>query len=480
MTGLIQEKYSPIAKENALAGNLTGGCRYITLAEKLVARKNALLLGAVFFILTAGALAQVPANYFGMTMSATDSQEPYPPASIASIRLWNTGTDWAEMNPAAGVYDFSRFDMWLSEAANHNLSVLYTFGRTPVWASADPKMGCHGNPAGQCAPPKDLDADGSGPDQIWKDFVTAIVNHNQQSSTGHVSYWEIWNEPNAIGNWQGTMAQTVRMAADAYNIIKEIDPSATVTSPAPTGEWKPDGKHTAAALWMQQYLAAGGLSYVDIFSFHTYVWAPNSIPVAEEVVPLIKSVKQVIAAYHSSSVPMWSTEGSFGASLNGDEGIGDPDLRAAFTARFLLLQYSAGLQRFYWFAWDSAPPEGFGTMWTWDQSSGCTSPYGGGYLCGTGIAYQQITDWMIGARLTKYCLQGTQTSRWTCQFSRSGGYVAEAIWDPAQTCKNSSCAVEWVSVPDQFISYRDLAGNKYSISKGLVPVGAKPILLENQ
>ena len=480
MTGLIQEKCFHISKENAFAGCLTGGWRFVNSTEKLVASKSRILLGALFFILTAGAFAQIPAGYFGMTMTATDSQEPYPSASIASIRLWNTGTDWADMNPAAGVYDFDRFDMWLSEAANHNLSVLYTFGRTPVWASSDPKMGCHGNPNGQCAPPKDLDPDGSGPDQLWKDFVTAIVNHNQQSPTGHVSYWEIWNEPNAIGNWKGTMAQTVRMAADAYNIIKKIDPSATVTSPAPTGEWMPDGKHTAVALWMQQFLAAGGLSYVDVFSFHTYVWQKNSLPVAEEVVPLIKSVKQVIASYHASSRPVWSTEGSYGAGVNGDQGLGDPDLRAAFTARFLLLQYSAGLQRFYWFAWDSIPPEGWGTMWTWDQSSGCTQPSGGGYLCGTGIAYQQLTDWMIGARLTQYCKQGTQTSQWTCQFSRSGGYVAEAIWDPAQTCKNGSCAVKWVSVPSQFISYRDIAGNKHSIGKGLAPVGAKPILLENQ
>ena len=352
MTPPIQEKCIHTSKENVVAPGLPGGCRFISLAEKLLAKRNRILLGALFFILTAGAFAQIPADYFGMTMTATDSQEPYPSASIASIRLWNTGTDWAHMNPAAGVYDFDRFDMWLSEAGSHNLSVLYTFGRTPVWASSNPKMGCHGNPNGQCAPPKDLDPDGSGPDQIWKDFVTAHREpDNQQSSTGHVSYWEIWNEPNAIGNWQGTMAQTVRMAADAYNIIKKIDPSATgLTIPAPTGEWMPDGKHTAVALWMQQFLAAGGLSYVDIFSsFHTYVWQKNSLPVAEEVVPLINSVKQVIASYHASSRPVWSTEGSYGAGVNGDQGLGDPDLRAAFTARFLLLQYSAGLQRFYWF-----------------------------------------------------------------------------------------------------------------------------------
>jgi hypothetical protein len=434
----------------------------------------------LLLILTARAFGQVSGNYFGMTMSASDSQEPYPSATIGSIRLWNTGTDWAHMNPAAGVYDFSRFDKWLSEAAAHKVNVLYTFGRTPDWASSDPGMACHGNPVGECAPPKDLNADGSGPDQCWKDFVTAIVTHNQQSTTAHVLYWEIWNEPNAIGNWQGTMAQIVRMAADAYAIIKTIDPNAIVTSPAPTGEWKPDGKHTAVALWMQEFLAAGGLKYMDIFSFHTYVWRQNSIPIAEDVVPLIESVKTVIASYHASSLPIWSTEGSYGASVDGDEGISDPDLRAAFTARYLLLQRSERLARFYWFAWDSIPPLGFGTLWTWTQSSGCDSPDNGGYLCTSGIAYEQLTKWMIGAKFTQPCSQVTGTPRWSCQFSRPGGYVAEAIWNPSRTCKNGSCDVGWVSVPRQFIHYRDLAGIRHSITNNEVPVSAKPILLENQ
>jgi hypothetical protein len=431
----------------------------------------------LFLILAVSCFAQVTQSYFGMTMTELEVQ---PSAPIGGIRLWNTGTDWAHMNPSAGVYDFSRLDQWLTEAKATGVDVLYTFGRTPLWASSNPNLNCGPNPTGECAPPKDLNLDGTGSDQIWKDFVTAIVAHSKQSQTARVAHYEVWNEPNATGNWQGTVAQVVRMTADAWAIIKSIDPHATVNSPAPTGEWKPDGKHTAAALWMLQFLSLGGGNFVDLFGIHTYVWQHNSIPVAEEVVPLVESVQAVIAAFSLSSLPLWSTEGSFGSSVDGEEGISDSDVQAAFTARHVMLQRSERLGRFYWFAWDSLPPEQWGTLWTWNQTNACSIPSSGGFLCKSGLAYQQITQWLIGATFTQKCSPINGTSLWNCQFSRPGNYAAEAIWDPSRTCSNGHCSVGQVSVPTQYLFYRDLDGNRQPIQNNVVPVGAKPILLENQ
>jgi len=428
--------------------------------------------------LVSASFCQVPGNYFDMTL--TEIQAPFPSASIGSLRLWNTGTDWAHMNPAAGVYEFSQFDQWLDQAATHGVDLLYTFGRTPDWASANPRLGCSPVPAGECAPPKDLNPDGSGSDQLWKDFVTAIVTHNKESRTGHVLHWEIWNEPNAQGNWQGTVAQIVRMTADAWAIIKAIDPTASVNSPAPTGEWKPDGKHTAVALWMLEFLTLGGGKYLDVLDFHTYVWKHHSIPVAEEVVPLVQSIQALAAAFHMSSLPLWSTEGSFGSSVDGEEGISDPDQQAAFTARHLLLQRSERLARFYWFAWNSAPPSEWGTLWTWTQSHGCTISDNSGFLCKAGVAYKQITNWLTGAKFTQPCIPVNGSQLWTCQFSRPGGYQAEAIWDASRNCSNGYCRVKSRSVPVQYRYYRDLAGNRQPIQNHLVPVGAKPIWVENQ
>ena len=177
---------------------------------------------------------------------------------------------------------------------------------------------------------------------------------------------------------------------------------------------------------------------------------------------------------------MWSTEGSFGSSVNGKEGIEDPDLQAAFTARHLLLQRSEHLARFYWFAWNSVPPNEWGTMWNWNRSKGCHISDNRGYLCKARLAYEQITRWLIGTKFTQSCRQTNGTRLWTCEFSRPGGSRAEAVWDVSGTCSNGHCRVRSFSVPAEYRHYRDLAGNRRPIHNHLVPVGAKPIWLENK
>ncbi len=78
--------------------------------------------------------------------------------------------------------------------------------------------------------------------------MTAVVTH----AAGKIKVWEIWNEPTVPGYWQGTNQQMLRLAQDAYGIIKAIDPNALVTTPAPsTGI-------NGVANWMGPYLALGG------------------------------------------------------------------------------------------------------------------------------------------------------------------------------------------------------------------------------
>ena len=94
------------------------------------------------------------------------------------------------------------------------------------------------------------------------------------------------------------------------------------------------------------------------------------------------------------------------------------------------------------------------------------------------MAYQQVENWMVGAVPTGQCT--SKGNIWTCDYTRANGYQAEAIWDTSQTCSNNVCTTNSQPVPSQYIHYRDLGGNTTNISGGSVPVGAKPILLENQ
>ena len=387
------------------------------------------------------------------------------------------------MNPSEGVYDFSHLDRWLDEANRRNLDVLYTFARVPLWASSKKHLYCNDRvPNGECAPPNDLNADGTGTDQHWKDFVTAVVNHSINSQTAHINHYEIWNEPDTMGNWQGTTQQMVRMTADAAEIIHRLSPSSTVNSPAPSGEWGLGHGGTAVAVWMKDFLSRGGGQYVDAIGFHSYVWQNGSIPYAELVVPLIEDLKPVLVKYHMDKLPLWSTEGAFGSRTDGENGITDTDLQSAFTAKYLMLQLSEGVDHFFWFVWNGSPtPDGRGTLWTDQKVYGCKTPNkAGGYLCDAGVAYEQVEDWMLGASFTKKCAQHKGSGLWSCNFKRSGGYHAEAIWDMNKTCGHGVCQTHHVHVPGEYKQYRDIKGNLYQIKNHSVPVGAKPILLENQ
>ena len=141
----------------------------------------------------------IPSIYMGMQMnSGTISRQPWPSVPFGAQRLWDSGVSWQDINPADGVYNWTLLDEWLSAAQAHNVDILYTFGETPAWASSSPNDSTCAAGAGSCDPPNDLNTDGTGSNQHWKDFVSALVAHSQQSSTGHIQYWEIWNE--ALGN----------------------------------------------------------------------------------------------------------------------------------------------------------------------------------------------------------------------------------------------------------------------------------------
>jgi hypothetical protein len=395
----------------------------------------------------------VPSSLFSMT---SHGHSDWPSVTVYGMRLWSTGTFWYNLNTAKGVYDWTVLDQWTAAAQENGVDLIYTFGETPAWASSNPNAVCgtsSGIPLGSCQAPNDLNADGTGTDQHWKDFVTAIVTH----AAGQIKYWEIWNEPTVPGYWAGNNAQMLRMAQDAYGIIKTINPSALVTTPSPsTGIY-------GVANWMGPYLALGGGKYADIITFHGYSWksTPGVWPVPEDIVPLVENLKAVLVTYGQTGKPLWCTEGSWGDTSG--NGFTDPDLHAAFLARHYLLQNSEGVVRYYWYAWDNAD-DGL-----WDADTGVS-------LAGT--AYQQVENWLVGRTPSGKCAQnGTQ---WTCNYTGSGGFQAKAIWDTSQSCSNGKCTTSSVKAASRYIKYLDIAGGSHAITSGTVPVGAKPILLENQ
>jgi len=410
-----------------------------------------------------GGNSGIPAEFISLQMNGgIVTRQPWPVVPFGGIRLWNSDTHWADINTADGVYDWTTLDKWLADAKTANLDVLYTFGEGPTWASSNPNNpACDGGP-GECEPPNDLNPDGSGPNQHWKNFVTAMVTHSQNSNTAHIKYWEIWNEPYQQWQWTGTNAQMIRMAQDATAIIKTADPSAMVLLP-PVG-------FSMGRTWLDSYLAAGGGQYADIIAFHGYVQRPGYTPEPEDFNNRLSRFKTILAKYGQEGKLLWDTEASWGETLN--TGFNDQDLQAAFVARFYLLHWSGGVTRFYWYQWNAQDFRGM--LWKPDPHN----PGGPGTVMKPGIAYGQIYNWMVGATMTSPCT--ASASVWTCQLSRPNGYQALAVWDTSQTCSKGVCSTTPYTYNPVYIKYRDLSGNTATPSGQTVPIGAKPILLENQ
>jgi polysaccharide biosynthesis protein PslG len=371
----------------------------------------------------------ISASYFGMTLHHFRAT-PWPSIPVASLRTWDIGVSWADIQPAPKTYLWSNLDALITLAQRRGVDLVYTLGRTPRWASASPDTKTPYGP-GQCAPPANI--------QYWDEFVRAIVSH----AGSKIRFWEIWNEPQEPPFYCGDVSTMVELQRRAYEIIKTIDPAAMVLTPATVGGLGPP--------WMSRFLAGGGGQYADIMAFHGYLDPGTD---AESIIATITKFKAVFAEHGQETKPVWDTEAGWGEN----SWLSDPDLQAAFLVKFYLLHWSAGVERFYWYGYDN---ELWGTLW--DHKNG---------LHKAGIAYREVHQWLQGATMTAPC--ASSRALWKCNLVRKNGYQAIVLWSSAK----ASASAPRVPVPEEYRQYRDLDGNLQKIVDRSVPISNKPILVE--
>lgn len=135
-----------------------------------------------------------------------------------------------------------------------------------------------------------------------------------------------------------------------------------------------------------------------------------------------------------------------------------------------MLHWSVGVARFYWYESNNRTD---GALWIPNPHD----PGLPGTLLKPGIAYAQLFHWLVGGRMTSACrAQGTI---WTCELNQAGGSQAEVIYDTAETCKHGSCGTYEYVVEAKYKKYRTLDGKTITITNSKVPIGIKPILVED-
>ncbi len=400
----------------------------------------------------------VPASFFGQQAHMISD---WPSQPFGAIRLWDSGIDnshfayWYYIETSRGVYDWSTLDFWLSQAANAGVDILYDLSGTPNWASSSPNdsscflgMGTANN-KGACDPPSDA---ASG-DNVWKDWVTAVVQHSVNSTSGHIKYYELWNEPNLSGYWNGTTAQMVTMAQDAYSIIHNLDPNAMVVSPCPSTSGNPLNQ----SIWFSGYFIAGGTIAQDIIAYHAYPTTAGGDP-ETYLLTQAYAIQTQMSQHGIGNLPLWSTENSWGntGSLTGAQ-------EAAWLAKSRILALDAGLQRSYWYSWDSNFQGGIrNDTWgqLWDAATGVHQ---------AGQALGQVYNWLVGGNtFNPFCTNGGDDT-WSCLINEASGKHAQIIW-------NSNTA-KTITVDKRFSSCVNLDGSPCAITNTQINIGPSPVLL---
>jgi hypothetical protein len=286
----------------------------------------------------------------------------------------------------------------------------------------------------------------------WDDFVSQLISH---VGPGAIQYWEFWNEANDPLYWLGNPATLVVMAEHARSIIRAVDPASVFLSPSFTGVYDTEAECAGSVeycgtSWFDNWLALGGNSLIDVVAFHGY---PTNGLVPEPLQSSVYQLKSVMSKHGNGSLPIWDTESSWRDNSN----LPTTTAQAAWLSRQLLIEHSIGVQRNFWYAYDSP---NWGTLWT---VAGLDIP---------GYTYREMADWLTGATVTAPCAaEPTDQTTFVCEYSRADGYVARAVW-------NTQGSVSY-SVPSQYTQYHDIFGNLHSVGDS-VEISTAPILLENK
>lgn len=318
----------------------------------------------------------IGSNYFGMHFHrlVLNPGEKFlltqwPDQLIGSIRLWDSGTRWGDIVPSGGQWNFGRMDTYVEQAAVHHVPILYVLGSTPRWASARPEERC---PYGYgCA---------AEPVRMahWEEYVRRVA----QLYKGKISAYELWNEPffselkkekGASDFYYGSVSNMVEMARIARKVLDEVDPKAILTTPGFTGN--PNQ--------LELFLSSGGKQYVQAVAYHFY--ANSTKQFADQVF----DVRAIMKRQGLERDPLWNTE--TGIEVNpqdqflplGMHGLTRTEA-ASRMVQYLVFGAAAGLERYYYYAWDNGRS---GML----SAEGVRLPAMGGYI--------KAVSWLLGATM---------------------------------------------------------------------------------
>ncbi len=383
----------------------------------------------------------IPDTLFGMHINKLGLHYQWPGLGTRIVRLWNTGTTWKDLEPSQNAWNWAsgagyRMDMYVKHILTKapGTSIIYTLGMTPQWASSTPGVaGLYGY--GTTGTPRDMND--------WRDYVRTLARRY----VGKIRYWELWNEPDYVGHWNGNMAILADMGRIAREELLAADPNNRLISPGMTvGE---------GIRGLQNFLGAGGGNHVDIIGFHWYYGAqPEGIGMSMD------NVRRVMGYYGVQAKPLWNTEGAFAcnpAITNCATSHPTVAESRSANARALLMMATKGIGNFSYHVWEGIDNHSKLIQGDFVTPTAATGPYG------------EAVNWLRGARVIDGFYQNNQV--YMVKLDRAGE-IAYVLWAPAGSLT--------VNLPSSWAvnRIRTLSATESGIAgTRQVTVGVEPIML---
>jgi hypothetical protein len=241
-----------------------------------------------------------------------------------------------------------------------------------------------------------------------------------------------------------------------YSTIKQMDGNAIIASPSATGDQNMTGQK-----WVEEFLNAGGARYFDVLAYHFYVGSQSP----EAMLPVIATVRRSMQEHHVDK-PLWNTEMGWGGNQEFP-----PDLGPAYVARTYILNWAAGVQRVYWYRWDSQCWIKLRMTSSDVRPPVCSYAENLTGITPAAVAYGEVYRWLAGATMEGCWTDGDAH---ICSISRPRNYHAWVVWMP-KSIGSFRVPSEW-----KIVRFRDLSGAGHNLINQNAAVGPAPILLENR
>ncbi|MFI6506229.1 beta-galactosidase [Streptosporangium sp. NPDC050855] len=385
----------------------------------------------------------VPRTLFGVTINTGTGA--MPTFRVGAVRLWDSGTRWAEIQPERGTFDWAVLDRHVDGAEKAGLPVLFVMGGTPAWASPAGPLSPY--PDGtRAAPPDDLDD--------WDAFLRAVAKRY----AGRIQAYELWVLGNDRRFYAGSMETLVEMTRRAGRIIRAADPEATLVCPGMGQLWTAEGRRM-----FQRFTALGGYGHCDVAGIKLHQRTPSDPP--ESMLELVTTVDR---AFHRAGIHprLWNTGTTYSIRLQGPL---DETRARNHAVRFFLTGLYArnlNLERMYFYNWGGTKiPIVLQAV--------------GGVPTGAALAVEQLQRWLVHAR-SRSCGHGTAINLpenvWQCEVTvaKPGDHHEASIrWTIGGTAETTA--------GPRVRAVRRLDGTTETVRPGdVITITEEPILIESR